>query len=377
MTHSVLVNLLWCVPGGVGGSEEYLVRQLLGLAEQNEQGEHAGPSGPEWNVRVAAARGLSQAHPELLAVAEMVEPEFGSHGRARRVLGEVTWLRRHTRGVDLVHHGGGTAPVGAHRPYVLTIHDLQFLTYPQYFSRLKRSYLAAVIPSSARRAAVVAVPSEYVRDRVVAEYGVTADRVHVVPHGIEPALAGHVTPPDELRSRYSLGDGPLLVYPAITHPHKRHDFLLAMMRDHWRDPDLRLVLTGGKGLADASVAAACTDPRVCRLGRVPAADRNGLLAMAHAMVFPSEYEGFGAPLIEAMTLGCPVVASDATCVPQVVGEAGLVRPLRADAWATVLDEVGARREALVASGLQRARLFTSRASGAALSAAYTAALGRA
>lgn len=361
---SVLVNMLWCVPGGVGGSEEYLVRQLLGLAEQPALA---------WRPTVAAARGLLAAHPELAGVADVVEPEFESHGRLRRIVGEATWLRRHTGDVALVHHGGGTAPVRAHRPYVLTIHDLQFRTYPEYFSRVKRAYLGAVIPPSARRATVVAVPSEYVRGSVVEAYGVDPDRVMVVPHGIEPAVAGDVTSEAELRARYALGDGPVLVYPAVTHPHKHHEFLLRMMRDHWRDPDLRLVLTGGQGMAE-HVVSACTDPRVCRLGRVPAADRNGLLAMAAAMVFPSRYEGFGAPLIEAMTLGAPVVCSDATCMPQIVGDAGLVRPLRPDAWAGVLDEVTARRGELVAAGHRRALDFTSKASGAALAAAYARAV---
>jgi alpha-1,3-rhamnosyl/mannosyltransferase len=360
----VLVNMLWCVPGAVGGSEEYLVRQLLGLAEQ--PGDVVRPT-------VAAARGLLAAHPELAAVADVVEPEFESHGRARRIVGESTWLRRHTNGMQLVHHGGGTAPLRAHRPYVLTIHDLQFRTYPEYFSRVKRAYLEAVIPPSARRAAMVAVPSEYVRGSVVEAYGVDADRVMVVPHGIEPAVADAVTPEAELRQRYSLGDGPIIVYPAVTHPHKGHEFLLRMMRDHWTEPDLRLVLTGGAGMAD-HVVAASTDARVRHLGRVPAADRNGLLAMARAMVFPSRYEGFGAPLIEAMTLGAPVVCGDATCMPQIVGDAGLVRPLEADAWAGVLQEVDARREELVLAGHRRAAQFTSAASGAALAAVYARAL---
>ena len=124
-----------------------------------------------------------------------------------------------------MHHGGGTAPLRAQRPYVLTIHDLQFRTYPQYFSRLKRAYLGAVIPPSARRATVVTVPSDYVRDSVVAAYGVQPERVMVVPHGIEPALAADATPPAELRDRYHLGDGPVIVYPAMTHPHKRHYIL--------------------------------------------------------------------------------------------------------------------------------------------------------
>jgi len=362
--QSVLVNMLWCVPGKVGGSEEYLVRQLLGLAELPQ---------PQWRPTVAVARGLAEAHPELAAVAQVVEPHFDSHSRARRIAGEITWLRRHSREAALVHHGGGTAPLMAHRPYVLTIHDLQFRTYPEYFSRLKRAYLAAVIPTSARRATVVAVPSDYVRDCVVSAYGVPEERVMVVPHGIEPALANEVSDAADLRERYGLGDGPIIVYPAVTHPHKHHEFLLAMMRDHWTDPDLRLVLTGGAGTAEP-VVAACTDPRVLRLGRVPAADRNGLLAMAEAMVFPSKYEGFGAPLIEAMTLGAPVICSDATCMPQIVGEAGLVRPLQPDAWAGALAEVAARRGELVAAGHRRAHDFTSRASGAALAAVYARAL---
>ncbi len=361
---SVLVNMLWCVPGRVGGSEEYLVRQLLGLGEVPE---------PRWHPTVAAARGLLAAHPQLAAVSTLVEPNFESSNRVRRIAGEATWLRQHSADAALVHHGGGTAPIGARRPYVLTIHDLQFRTYPQYFSRRKRAYLAAIVAPSARRATMVAVPSEYVRDSVIGAYGIPFDRIAVVPHGLEPGLAGEATAAPELRKRYRLGDGPIIVYPAVTHPHKNHRLLLQMMRDHWKDPDLRLVLTGGKGLAEAEVAS-CTDPRVRRVGRVPAADRNGLLAMADAMVFPSQYEGFGAPLIEAMALGAPVVCGDATCMPQIVGDAGLVRPLLPEAWAGALDEVRWRRAELVAAGHLRAQDFTSAASGAALAAVYAKAL---
>ena len=361
---NVLVNMLWCVPGRVGGSEEYLVRQLLGLAEL---------PGPQWRPTVAAALGLGSAHPELAAVADVVEPHFASQNRLRRVVGEATWLRRHSAAAALVHHGGGTAPFGARQPYVLTIHDLQFRTYPQYFSRSKHAYLSAIVPPSARRAVMVAVPTEYVRDSVIRAYGIDGDRIAVVPHGLEPSLFEDITPEAELRRKFALGDGPVLVYPAVTHPHKNHRFLLNMMRTHWTDPDLRLVLAGGEGLAEAEVSA-CTDGRVRRVGRVSAADRNGLLAMAEAMVFPSQYEGFGAPVIEAMALGAPVVCSDATCLPQVAGGAGLVRPLAADAWAGALSEVQTRRSGLVAAGLLRAQDFTSTVSGAALAAVYRKAL---
>ncbi|MCU1502235.1 MAG: putative glycosyltransferase, partial [Ilumatobacteraceae bacterium] len=258
-------------------------------------------------------------------------------------------------------------------PYVLTIHDLQYRTFPGHFSRAKRTYFDAMIPRSARGAAVVAVPTEYVRRSVVESLELQPSRVVVVPHGIDDAVVHDVTAESEVRQRYALGDGPVVVYPAITHTHKNHRFLLDLMRERWRDPDLRLVLTGGVGDAEADVTR-CADRRVCRLGRVPAADRNGLIAMAEALVFPSRYEGFGAPLIEAMALGTPVVASDAASVPEVVGDAGLVLPLELDAWADALDVVRARRAELVAAGRERARSFTAAASGAALGAVYRQAL---
>ncbi|MFZ9628438.1 MAG: glycosyltransferase family 4 protein [Ilumatobacteraceae bacterium] len=366
----VVVNMLWCVPGGVGGSEEYLVRQLLGLSVAAQHGAR------HWSMRVAAARGLAAAHADLASRMPMVEPPFASDSRVRRILGEATWLRRLAAGAALVHHGGGTAPSGPGSdavPYVLTVHDLQFRTYPHYFSAVKRAYLGAVLPRSARRARVVAVPSEYVRRSVIEAYGIDERRVMVVPHGIDAAERAEVTPEAVLRARYSLGDGPVVVYPAVTHPHKNHAFVLELMRTHWRDPDLRLVLTGGRGASHA-VVDLCDDPRVRHLGRVPAADRNGLVAMSRALVFPSEYEGFGAPLIEAMTLGAPVVCSDRTCMPDVVGDAGVVLPLSVDAWAGALDEVDRRRAPLVAAGHRRAEQFTSVESGRALSAVYERAL---
>lgn len=368
----VAVNMLWCVPGGVGGSEEYLVRQLVGLGDAMGQGRTAR----QWRLTVMAARGLGAAHPELGDATSVVEAPFGSESRARRIVGEATWLRRRTGRVALVHHGGGTAPAAIARapvPYVLTVHDLQFLSYPEYFSALKRAYLSVVLPRAARAARMVAVPSEYVAASVASAYGIARDRIAVVPHGVDAAELDDVTAESDLRQRYSLGSGPIIVYPAVTHPHKNHAFLLRLMASAWAASDVRLVLTGGRGSAHDEIAASL-GPRVLHLGRVPAADRNGLIAMAHALVFPSEYEGFGAPLIEAMTHGTPVIASDRASIPEVVGEAGLVCALRPDAWAGALDEVDRQRAALVAAGHRRASQFTALASGEALAAAYEKAL---
>ena len=367
----VAVNLLWCVPGDVGGSEQYLVRQLLGLDE-------CGGAG---GVAIYAPAALATAHPRLAAAYPFVAAPTDGRRRWRRLVAESGWLHGHTARAALVHHGGGTAPLRARRPYVLTIHDLQYRTYPHFFSRSKRTYLDAVVPRSARRAAAVLVPSEYVRGTVIDELGVDGGRVVVVPHGYEPALLSDVTPASELRKRYALGDGPVVIYPAMSAPHKNHRFLLDVMANAWTDRSLRLVLLGGRGAAEADLAQRiASDPelqaRVVRPGRVSDADRNGLVALADALVFPSEYEGFGAPVIEAMALGTPVVCSDATCLPDVVGAAGLVRPLEIDAWRGALDEVDRRRDELVAAGYERVRAFTSGVSGAALAAAYAEVLGR-
>lgn len=362
----VAVNLLWCVPGAVGGSEEYLVRQLTGLSDD------------DFAVTLYVVRSFVDAHPELAAKYRTIECDIDGRRRSRRVLAEHTWLRRHTGSSDVVHHGGGTAPETKSGGVVLTIHDLQYLTHPEYHSRVKLQYLRTVVPRSVRRAAVITTPTEWVRSTVIDEFGVDADRVMVVPHGVASTLGGDAPSEVELRRRYALGDGPVVVFPAITHPHKGHEFLLDVMARHWTDPALRLVLLGGRGRADervtAKIAAAGLIGRVVRPGRVPDGDRDGLVSLATAMAFPSEYEGFGAPVVEAMALGTPVVVADQPAVREVVGDAGIVLPREVEAWAGVLDDATDGRALLAAAGRRRATEFTIDRSGAALAAAYRRAL---
>ncbi|MDA0192778.1 MAG: glycosyltransferase family 1 protein [Actinobacteria bacterium] len=360
----IAVNMLWCVPGNVGGSEEYFVRQLLGLAE----------IGAPFDVAVYAPRGFTTAHPEVADVAKVVEAPSSCRNRELRVWLENTWLASRTSRAHLVHHGGGTMPSRGNRSTLLTVHDVQYLTFPEYFSRLKLAYLRNRVPSAIRRATVIAAPSEYVRSSIEHNFGTDRARTTVVRHGLEQEIGQGRTSESELRQRFNLGQSRILVMPAITHPHKNHQFILNLLANQWRAEDVKVVMVGGKGLADNAVQRQIVDlglsERVVRSGRVNAPDRDGLLAMAEALVFPSLYEGFGAPVIEAMALGAPVITSNCASLPEVVGDAGLVLGLSGSEWSGALDQVRQQRHELVQRGLARAAQFSAAKSAEDLVLAY-------
>ena len=295
-------------------------------------------------------------------------------------MAESSWLRARldSLSVDLVHHPGGTVPIRARGPVLLSLHDLQYLAHPEFFSKLKRSYLGAVVPRSTRQAAIVTAPSEFARGTVIDELGVPPERVLVVPHGIPSSEPGWATPPDVVRARYGLS-GPFLLYPAVTWAHKNHVAAVRALAElRGAHPDLMLVLTGAAGPAEAAVSEEIvrldlTD-RVRRTGRIPAVDLNGLYDEAAMTVIPSRYEGFGIPALEAMRRGCPVVAASATALPEVVGDAAmLVDPDDVDGWVVAIDTIlndPERRAALSSAGRSRAAYFSGERAAAALLTAY-------
>jgi alpha-1,3-rhamnosyl/mannosyltransferase len=365
------LNLLWLVPGEVGGSEESTlasVRALLHLAD------------PALDLRLFVLEPFVRAHPDLAAALPTEVLPLAGRARSARIAAEASWLAWRTRGLDLVHHAGGTAPPLRSAPYVLTVHDLQPLEHSATHGALKRAYLAASVPRSVRRARLTAVPSEFVRRSVLERTGADPDRVAVVPHGVD--VLDPATPEVDLRERYHL-DGPIVLYPAITYPHKNHRVLVrAFAKVLETRPEALLVLTGGEGAEEEGIVTAIADlgisPRVRRTGRIPAADVAGLYRAASVVAVPSRYEGFGLPAVEAMAYGAPVVVAAAAALPEVVGDAGiLVDPDDVDGWA---DAIGGlldspeRRRRLVDAGRGRARRFSWEANGAALAALYHRAL---
>ena len=367
----IAVNLLWCVPG-VGGSEEYLVRQLLGLAENTH----------DCDVEVYAPKGFSSRQPVVASLFTVKEAPSTCTRRVVRILLEHTWLAWRTRRHHIVHHGGGTLPRWGNSTTVLTIHDVQWTEYPEYVNPVMLKYLQKVVPSSLRRATRIVVPTHFVASTLIENFGIASEKISVVRHGVEPDATIHRTEENELRQRWNLGSGPVWAFPAITHPHKNHLFVLELMSavsGPWAESTAHLVCAGSAGSSDAAVqqfiAQHGLENRVVMPGRISAADRNGLLAMSEAMVFPSQYEGFGAPLIEAMHLGTAILASNCASIPEVVGDAGIVAPLERDAWVDGLQQLRARRDDLIRRGHQRAAYFTTALSGTDLLTAYHTAMG--
>ncbi|MFW2334318.1 glycosyltransferase family 4 protein [Ilumatobacter sp.] len=362
----VAVNLTWMAPGRVGGSEAYLTRQLMGLDDH------------EFEIDLLCDAAVLDHHPVLTERFRTTAMPFSGGHRVIRIGLEHSWLALRARGAAVIHHGGGTVPMVGPGPIVLTIHDLQYRRFPQYFGSVRHRYLDAMVPRSVARAAIVAVPTEFVRGEVVDAFGVDEDRLVVVPHGLPAAVRPSDEMIDVVRRRFGVADRPYVVYPAITHPHKGHRVLIEML-EHLDDSTM-LVLIGGAGSVEGELARLIESSphrdRVVRPGRVAERDRDALIADADALVFPSEFEGFGAPVIEAMSFDTPVVCSSADALVEVVADAGIVvRSPDGEAWAAAVETARVRRAELVELGRARRRDYTDEVSGQAISDAYRRAAG--
>ena len=363
----VLANLCSVVPGQVGGSEVYAARLLAAVASM------PGLRDGAVELELASMAGVRSAHPELARLA-WHEARWGGSSRVRRAAVESTWLARRSVGFDLVHHFGGRLPARRAGLPVLTVHDIQPLDLPSNFSATKRRYLGWALPRSVRAAALVTVPSQWVADRLADRLAVAPDRIRVVP----PTYRAR-TP----RSGPAPLDGqPFVLYPAATYPHKNHAALIAAHAAvRARHGDTLLVLTGAAGRARAEVAEqAARTPGVVHLGWVDDARLASLMSAAVAVAFPSRYEGFGLPVLEAMRSGTPVIAADAAALPEVVGDGGtLVDPDDVDGWVDALVEARSgspRIRRQVDRGRVRAADFAPELAAGRLLEAWLAAAGR-
>lgn len=345
-------QLLQPVPGGIGRYVRHLVKALPGAGVA----VHAFAAGPA---------------PDGIEPYTDLGPPYGSiryeaWHRFRRPIVRVPG--------DLMHATSlAVAPAGR-RPLVVTVHDIVFLRQPEHLTGRGVSFHRRGLAIARRDAAAVVVPTHFGKADLVAE-GFDADRVHVAPHGVDPT--GEEDPLVTGAVLEWLGvRPPYLLFVGTIEPRKGvGDVLAAHAALRAGHPDLTLVLAGPPGWGEPPDL---DRPGVIATGNVGDVHLDALYRHAAALVLPERYAGFGLPLIEAMARGCPVVTSDAACLPEVVGDGGVVTAVGdvdalAGALGRILDDP-AHRDDLVARACARGATFTWEASAVAHRVAYEAAL---
>jgi glycosyltransferase involved in cell wall biosynthesis len=272
-------------------------------------------------------------------------------------------------GLDLLHYPKTIIkPSDVDTLCVLTFFDLQHRYYPQFFTEEQLKRRAESYPDSVEKAEKVIIASKFTGMTLTENYQVPSGKMIYVPVGISeefyPRGADEI---GDIRSKYDLPDE-FLFYPANPWPHKNHARLLSALRIYKNVYHycLFLVVSGklkheNRSAEEFAIAAGVAD-QVIDLGFVPASDLPSLYSAATALVFPSLFEGFGIPLLEAMACGCPVVAADATSIPEVVGEAAILfDPFDPGDMASKIHQVitdKSLRQDLAERGIDRARQFS-------------------
>ena len=317
------------------GDETYMSALLRELAA-------AAPS----DLRLAAVT----RRPDL--VPDGIEPlELSARSQELRMAVRLPRLLK--RITPALAHFQHSLPLGVSCPAVLTVQDLSFEVEPELMPLRDRLIFRAVVPRSVRRAARVLAGSERTKQDIVQHYGVSEDKVVVTYYGVDPAFGPNG--PRENGAPYALFVGAL---QARKDPTVAIEALALV-----GDPELRLVFVGPDkgGREEARRAAERTGvaERVDFHGHVSQDRLAALYRGAACFVFPTRYEGFGLPVLEAMACGTPVVASAVGAVPEVAGDAAiLVEPRNPAALAGGIERAIADRERLVPLGLERASRFT-------------------
>lgn len=352
------LNLIFLVPGETGGMEVYareLIPALLALA-------------PEMRFTAFVNRETASADDTFGDLLPTVTVPVNARNRIEWVRGEQVLLPRQARAeqVDLMHSLASTAPARGAFRRVTTVHDLIYARFPEAHGGLRAKGMRVLVPLAARRSHRVIADSESTKRDLVELASIGAEQVDVVPLGFGAPRRVRPMAEDELRDQLDLGDRRLILSLSAKRPHKnllrliealatvpldRRPVLLLPGYATWHEGELR------QRTADLGLKA---DVRF--LGWVAAEELEGLWAIADAFVYPSLYEGFGLPVLEAMARGVPVACSDASSLPEVAGDAALLFDPRSEQQIAAAIErlLGEPRLAqrLRREGLARAAQFT-------------------
>lgn len=300
---------------------------------------------------------------DIRSIPSGIEPiPLPARSQLTRVFWRLPSLVRRLR--PALSHFQYIVPPGTPGPTAVTIHDLSFEDHPSFFARHDRIALRALVPRAARRSALILTVSEWTRRGILERYGVPPERVVVTPNGVDPSFG-----PDGP----SAGEPPYVLFVGAIQPRK--DPEVAVRALSLLNGDLRLVMAGPDKLGADQVRRTVSElglqDRIRFLGYVDKEELAALYRGAACLLFPSRFEGFGLPVLEAMACGTPVVASRATSIPEITGDAAvLVEPGDPEALADGVRLALSQRDSLRALGFARAKAFSWAETAARTAEAY-------
>ena len=365
------LNLIYLVPGHTGGMETYARELIRGLREVS----------PNLELTAFVSREGADWPDDIPTVVVPVE----SSNRVQWVRGEQLHLPRLAKreGVDLVHSLATTGPGRGAFRRVATVHDLIYKVHPEAHFGVISMGMRVLVPLSVKRATRVIAVSQSTAEDLRNLMHVSADRIDVVPNGVGTPPDLEPLPAAEVRARHHLGERPFVLCTSAKRPHKNLLRLLDALASIPAERRPVAVLTGYPTEHEAELneraAALGVTGDVRMLGWVEQAELEGLYAAATCLVFPSLYEGFGLPVLEAMARGVPVASSDRSSLPEVAGDAALLfDPEDVSAMAHAIERLlsdGVERQRLIALGREQAKRFTWEACARGTLASYERALG--
>ena len=340
------VNALYLIPGAVGGTEIYLRELLAALGRIDTANEYFVFANLETDADLVPRQSNFQWKPQAV------------HARSRpaRILWEQTVLPLEASRykIDVLFNPGFTAPVLAPCPCVTVFHDLQHKRHPEHFRWFDLPFWRLFLWASAHRSQKLIAVSEATRADLLDLYRLPEASVVVIPHGVEAALF------DLCRAQLE----PFVLCVSTLHPHKNLERLIRAYARKKRD--YRLAIAGFRGFRAQAIETLVSDlslgEQVQFTGWIGREELYRLYGRALAFIYPSTFEGFGMPVLEAMAAGVPVACSDIAPIREVGGDTALYfDPLEEDALAAALDRIvsdQALRARLVLTGRERARTFT-------------------
>jgi len=368
------LNLVYLVPGETGGMETY-ARELIPRLASLE------------GLRLTAFVNREAIERRDWPWEDLVPTELvpvKARNRFEWARGEQQHLPRQAAAAacDLIHSLASTAPLRGRVPRVTTIHDLNYRKVPDAHFGIRGLGMRVLVPAAARRSRRIIVDASSTRDDLIAELGVKAEKVDVIPLGVGSPPVPAPDLASGIRARFGLDDRPLVLSVSAKRPHKNLERLLRALAAIPGDRRPLLVIPGYRTPYEETLTQLAhrldIEDDVIWLHWVTDDELEGLYAAATCLVFPSLYEGFGLPVLEAMARGVPVATSGRASLREVAGDAALLfDPEDVDTIREAIERLvsdSAERERLIAAGRGRAAEFSWERTAELTAASYRRAL---